>query len=126
MPQAFIIDSHLGQEDGMKFSPIFMPMRLILLFILTFFYTSCLSQTLTGSWYGKADAILDGSHNNYLTELIIKQKGDEVEGIIGYYFRNGYKSLFVRGKYNKKTRQFVIKKFRLLISDLLQLMALIV
>jgi hypothetical protein len=67
------------------------------------------SQSVTGSWYGRADAILEGTHNNYLTELIIKQKGDDVEGVFAYYFKNMYQSFFVRGKYDKATRQVSIK-----------------
>ena len=70
-------------------------------------------QDLTGSWYGKANVALEGSYNNYLTEMIIKQKGDEIEGIFGYYFRNGYKSIFIRGKYDKKKRQIIFTKFPL-------------
>jgi hypothetical protein len=67
------------------------------------------AQSLTGSWYGKAD-VINSNDNNYLTELIIKQKGDEVEGIFGYYFRDGYKSVFIRGNYNAKTRKFLLNK----------------
>ena len=67
------------------------------------------AQSITGSWYGRADAVLEGTHNNYLTELILKQKGDEVEGVFGYYFKNMYQSFFVRGKYDKQTRQLSIK-----------------
>lgn len=52
---------------------------------------------------------MNGTHNSYLTELIIKQKGNEVTGIFGYYFRDGYKSVFVRGTYNDKTRELSIK-----------------
>jgi len=70
---------------------------------------SARSQSITGSWYGRADAVVEGTHNNYLTELILKQKGDEVEGIFGYYFKNMYQSFFVRGKYNKATRTVSIK-----------------
>lgn len=51
-----------------------------------------------------------GSNNNYLTELIIKQKGDEIEGLFGYYFKDGYKSFFVRGKIDKKTKTFAIRR----------------
>jgi len=79
-------------------------------------------QTVTGSWYGRADPVLDGTYNNYLTELIIKQKGNEVEGVFGYYFKNMYKSFFVRGKYDKVSRQVSIKNipvihFRAVNSD---------
>jgi len=88
-------------------------MRFLLICVLIFVDAYAGAQTLTGSWYGRADAVLNGSHNNYLTELIIKQKGDVIEGIFGYYFRNGYKSQFVRGIFDKKTRQFVFKKIPL-------------
>lgn len=67
------------------------------------------SQTITGSWYGRADVDMQGTHNNYLTELILKQKGDEVEGVFGYYFKNMYQSVFVRGTYDKKTRLVSIR-----------------
>ena len=65
---------------------------------------------MTGSWYGKADVLVQGSHNNYLTELILKQKGNEVEGIFGYYFKDSYQSFFIRGTYNPKTRAISINK----------------
>ncbi len=68
------------------------------------------AQTVTGSWYGIADPASKGANtNNYLTEFILKQKGDDVEGIFGYYFRSGYQSYFIRGTYNPKTRLLVIK-----------------
>ncbi|ULQ53858.1 hypothetical protein [Flavihumibacter fluvii] len=66
------------------------------------------AQTMGGSWYGKADVVLDGTFNNYLTELVIKQKGNKVEGIFGYYFRNGYQSFYVKGTYDPQTRQVSI------------------
>ena len=76
-----------------------------------FFLTSIVSfsQTLTGSWYGRADVDLQGLHNNYLTEMVLRQKGDEVEGVFGYYFKNMYQSVFIRGTYDKRTRQVSIK-----------------
>jgi hypothetical protein len=70
---------------------------------------SAFSQSLTGSWYGKANAAIEGSHNNYLTELIIKQKVDEIEGILGYYF----KSIYIRGRYDKKNNRVTINKIPL-------------
>ncbi|MEO6917411.1 MAG: hypothetical protein ABI151_18795 [Chitinophagaceae bacterium] len=88
-------------------------MRLLSLVTILLISLLTRGQDLTGSWYGKANVMLTGSNNNYLTEMIIKQKGDEIEGIFGYYFRNGYKSLFIRGTYDKKNRQIIIKKFPL-------------
>ncbi|HVV05232.1 MAG TPA: hypothetical protein VHC96_13470, partial [Puia sp.] len=64
--------------------------------------------TATGSWYGRADVEMAGMHNNYLTELVIKQTGNRVDGIFGYYFRDKYQSFFVHGRYNPKTREVII------------------
>src|ERR1700742_2722029 len=66
------------------------------------------AQTVSGSWYGHADVDMSGMHNNYLTELVIKQKGTRVEGIFGYYFRDKYQSFFIHGRYNPETREITI------------------
>ncbi len=66
------------------------------------------AQTVSGSWFGRADVDLAGLHNNYLTELVIKQRGTKVDGIFGYYFRDKYTSYFVHGRYNPKTREIII------------------
>jgi hypothetical protein len=66
------------------------------------------AQTVSGSWFGRADVDLAGIHNNYLTELVIKQKGTRVEGIFGYYFRDKYQSYFIHGRYDPKTREITI------------------
>lgn len=84
-------------------------MRLFFTTILIVLSSIVFSQNnITGSWYGKAEAIANGINNSYLTELIIKQKGNEVTGIFGYYFRDGYKSVFIRGTYDNKTRKLEI------------------
>jgi hypothetical protein len=83
---------------------------MVLILLCVCFFTASYGQKVGGSWYGKADLAQGNSTNNYLTELIIKQKGDEVEGIFGYYFRNGYKSVYVRGNYDEKTRKFFIRR----------------
>ena len=67
------------------------------------------AQNLSGSWYGQADAEISGVHSNYLTELIIKQKGDEVEGVFAYYFKDVHMSYYVHGDYNAKTKEITIK-----------------
>src|SRR3984957_1456247 len=66
------------------------------------------AQTVSGSWFGRADVEMAGIHNNYLTELVIKQRGTRVEGIFGYYFRDKYQSIFIHGTYNPKTREIII------------------
>jgi hypothetical protein len=66
------------------------------------------AQLVSGSYYGHADVDLSGIHNNYLTELVIKQKGTRVEGIFGYYFRDKYQSYFVHGHYDPQTHEITI------------------
>jgi hypothetical protein len=66
------------------------------------------AQTATGSWYGRAEVDLAGMHDNYLTELVIKQKGNRVTGVFGYYFRDKYQSFYVQGHYNPQTREVII------------------
>jgi hypothetical protein len=81
------------------------------LYICIFFVSPLLLRAQTvvsGSWFGRADVELAGIHNNYLTELVIKQKGTRVEGIFGYYFRDKYESFFIHGRYNPETREITI------------------
>jgi hypothetical protein len=82
--------------------------RLLLICALLVAYGPLSAQTVSGSWYGHADVQLSGIHNNYLTELVIKQKGNRVEGIFGYYFRDKYQSFFIHGRYDPRTREITI------------------
>lgn len=84
-------------------------LRIILVLSLVLTGRFVFSQSISGSWYGKADVVVSGMANNYLTELVLKQRGDEVEGVFGYYFKDSYQSFFVRGTYNKETRAVRIK-----------------
>jgi len=69
------------------------------------------AQTVKGSWFGKGEVMLEGQNNNYLIELMLKQNGTKVEGVLGYYYKNFYQTYFVTGKYNTKTRTVTIKDF---------------
>jgi hypothetical protein len=84
-------------------------LRIILVLSLVLTGRFVFSQSISGSWYGKADVVVQGMYNNYLTELVLKQRGSEVEGVFGYYFKDTYQSFFVRGTYNKETRAVRIK-----------------
>ena len=71
-------------------------------------------QHVKGSWYGRADVVASGASSNYLTEFILQQKGNDVEGIFGYYFKDSYQSFFIRGTYNPKTRLISIRNIPML------------
>jgi len=66
-------------------------------------------QSLTGSWYGKADISNGNGYNNYLIELILKENGNQVQGIIGYYFKNTYQSFIVKGSFDRTNRELTIR-----------------
>jgi hypothetical protein len=66
------------------------------------------AQKVTGYWYGQANVEMAGIQNNYLTELIISQKGNRVKGFFGYYFKDVYQSFVVKGTFDPQTRKLVI------------------
>ncbi len=84
-------------------------MRVAIFFLSVLFASNSFAQGIKGSWYGSADVLLGGSHNNYLVELDLKQEGNEVKGIISYYFRQTFQSFYVKGTYNPRTREVLIK-----------------
>lgn len=101
-------------HTGHNGASCFLAVHLFLFIIATPLLNAASAQSVRGSWYGKADVMVKGSASNYLTELVLRQKADEVEGVFGYYFKDMYQSFFVRGTYNKKTRQVVIRNLPLL------------
>jgi len=91
-----------------------MPRLLISIILLLVIKISPAQQNIRGSWYGRADVETSGATSNYLTEFILQQKGNDVEGIFGYYFKDSYQSFFIRGTYDPRTRLVVIKNIPLL------------
>ena len=83
-------------------------MKILILFLLIFCTFSVQAQKVTGYWYGQANVEMAGIQNNYLTELIISQKGNRVKGFFGYYFKDVYQSFVVKGSYDPKTHKLII------------------
>lgn len=85
-------------------------MRVAILVLITILsILSGNAQSIKGSWFGSADVLLGGSHNNYLVELDLKQENNEIKGIISYYFKETFQSFYVKGTYNPRTREILIK-----------------
>src|SRR5450631_751619 len=84
------------------------PMKILISLFLLFSAFSIQAQKVTGYWYGKANVEVAGMQNNYLTELIISQKGNKVKGFFGYYFKDVYQSFVVKGTYDANTKKLVI------------------
>jgi hypothetical protein len=83
-------------------------MKILVSLFLLFSVFSLQAQKVTGYWYGKANVEVAGMQNNYLTELIISQKGNKVRGFFGYYFKDVYQSFVVKGTYDPNTKKLVI------------------
>jgi hypothetical protein len=85
-------------------------MRNLLIIVILFYGLTLKAQKVTGYWYGQANVEMYGNiHNNYLTELIVAQKGNKIKGFFGYYFKDVYQSFLVKGSFDPKTRQVVIR-----------------
>jgi hypothetical protein len=72
------------------------------------FHLAGLSQNVSGEWYGVGSVVKVGSHNSYLSELIIKQKGNKVTGEFNYFFRSDAIKTKVTGTYNPQTRELLL------------------
>jgi hypothetical protein len=83
-------------------------MKKLALIIVILSTLSVQAQKVTGYWYGQANVEMAGIQNNYLTELIISQKGNKVKGFFGYYFKDVYQSFVVKGSFDPKTNKLVI------------------
>ncbi|HEY8733956.1 MAG TPA: hypothetical protein VIL90_05280 [Puia sp.] len=83
-------------------------MKKLLFFLIILSSLTVKAQKVTGYWYGQANVEMSGIQNNYLTELIISQKGNKVKGFFGYYFKDVYQSFVVKGTYDPNTKKLVI------------------
>ncbi|MEI9944761.1 MAG: hypothetical protein WDN26_11130 [Chitinophagaceae bacterium] len=80
-------------------------MKLFILPLLLFITIHSSSQSVFGYWYGTANVKTSNAANNYLVELVLQPEKGYVKGLINYYFKNTYRSLQIKGNYNKETRQ---------------------
>jgi hypothetical protein len=80
-------------------------MKRTILLLIFFIASHSYSQTVFGYWYGKANVKTNASANNYLVEMILQPEKGYVKGIVNYFFKNTYRSIQVKGNYNKDTRE---------------------
>ncbi len=77
-------------------------MKKVLILLCLFIVLKTSAQEVGGYWYGTANA--GNVANNYLVELILKQNGSSVQGVINYYFKNTFRSFKINGTYNSSNR----------------------
>jgi hypothetical protein len=63
------------------------------------------AQNVFGFWYGTGVVRTNQSTDNYLMELVLQPQGNQVKGILNYYFRDAFRSVAVKGDYSASTRQ---------------------
>ena len=86
-------------------------MKNSVLLLVTFWFLyqpAIFSQKISGEWYGVGSVVKSGSHNSYLSELIIKRKGNKITGEFNYYFRTVITKTKVTGTYNPQTREILL------------------
>jgi hypothetical protein len=83
-------------------------MKKACLVLLLLIGVNSFSQSVFGYWYGTANVKVNSSANNYLVEMILQPEAGYVKGILNYFFKNTYRSLQVKGNYNKVTRELSI------------------
>jgi hypothetical protein len=79
-------------------------MKKLLVFHFLFISLAASSQSVFGYWYGYANVKTNSAANNYLVELVLQPEKDHVSGVLNYFFKNTYRSIKVKGNYNKNTR----------------------
>ena len=75
------------------------------------------ANVLDGNWYSNGIVIIEGSTNNYLGELKLKQKGREVTGEFNYYFRDSLFTNKVQGIFDMSSRYMVINPFPIILHS---------
>lgn len=72
---------------------------------------------LEGNWYSNGTVVIEGSTNNYLGELRIKQKGRTFTGEFNYYFRDSLFTNKIEGVFDLSSRYMIIKPFPVILHS---------
>ena len=95
--------------QGMRYS-----IKILALLIVHFTTTSSFAQKVDGHWYGIGMLQISGEYNNYLTEMVLQQKGKNVSGVLNYFFRDSLVKVNLYGSFDEQTHMLSIKPFALM------------
>jgi len=91
------------------------PNHKILLFICCFSpAVSLFSQQVNGHWYGIGKMPATRDYHQYLSELVLRQKGKQVWGELDYYFRDSLVKVPIRGSFDPISRRLSILPFSMI------------
>ncbi len=71
-------------------------------------------QNLNGHWFGVGVVQEPKQNNNYLAELVIRQKDKAIWGALFYYFKDSLVFSRISGSFDKKTRILTLQPFPLI------------
>lgn len=85
-----------------------------LLLIMITANTRSFAQNVDGHWYGIGLVQMTGEYNGYLSELVLRQKGRTVYGVLNYYFKDSLVKVNLNGFFDEQTRKLTIRPFALI------------
>lgn len=72
------------------------------------------SQNVDGHWYGVGIVQAANDNHNYMSELILRQKGRSISGTLQYYFKDSLVKVAVNGNYDDETHKLRIRPFSMI------------
>lgn len=91
------------------------PNHKIILFVSCFFPAiSLFSQQVNGHWYGIGKMPATRNYHQYLSELVLRQKGKQVWGELDYYFRDSLVKVPINGSFDPVSRKLSILPFSMI------------
>lgn len=92
-----------------------MPTHKTLLFAICFLPAiSLFSQQVNGHWFGIGKMPATRDYHQYLSELVIRQKGKQVWGELDYYFRDSLVKVPISGSFDPVSRKLSILPFSMI------------
>lgn len=89
--------------------------RIVLfLFLALHLVTPGSAQNVNGHWYGIGMVQVTREYNNYLSEMVLQQKGSAVTGALHYYFKDSLVNVRLTGEYDEQTRELYLRPFLLM------------
>lgn len=72
------------------------------------------AQQVNGHWFGIGKMQNTREYHNYLSELILRQKGKQVWGELDYYFRDSLVKVPVKGSFDAGSRKLSLQPFSMI------------
>jgi len=69
------------------------------------------AQNVNGHWFGIGMLQTTEQYNGYLSEMVLRQKGNTVFGELGYYFKDSLVKVALNGNFDELTHKLSIKPF---------------